>query len=161
MFSPCCLANPFSQRISERKYQWRTLPCSCSFSRHECQCGCNKVCLWIQLLFVFTITGEDKKKDTKPCCMAGVLSTVICTFYILDLKWIADAMWNMNLFYVTMMSQVNGWFQRHLTVVYFVTLLNKTIFSYFYTSETCFSVRRSLKKSGTIFYFTMYCSSLL
>lgn len=74
-----------------------------SFSRHECQCGCNKVCLWIKLLFVFTITGEDlrkKKEDTEPCCMAGVPSTVICTFYILDLKWIADAMWNMNLFYV-------------------------------------------------------------
>lgn len=67
---------------------------------------------------------NGKKEDTKPCCMAGVSSTVICTFYILDLKWIADAMWNMNLFYVTMMSQVNNWFQRHLTVDYFVALLN-------------------------------------
>lgn len=66
MFSPCCLANPFSQRMSERKYQRRTLPCSCTvFSRHECQCGCNKVCLWIQLLFVFTIMGEDLKKKKK------------------------------------------------------------------------------------------------
>lgn len=32
VFSPCRLADPFSQRMSGRKYQRRTLPCSCTVS---------------------------------------------------------------------------------------------------------------------------------
>lgn len=51
-----------------------------SFSRHECQCGCNKVCLWIQLLFVFTIMGEDLKKKKRKKRRHQTMLYGRCTF---------------------------------------------------------------------------------
>lgn len=66
-----------------------------SFSRHECQCGCNKVCLWIKLLFVFTITGEDlrRKKEKKKTLNHVVWPVYRQLSFALFIFWI----WNESL----------------------------------------------------------------
>lgn len=119
---------------------------------------------------MFTITGEDLRKKKKGkkrrhWTMLYGRCTVNCHLHFLYFGFEMNRWCHVKyepILCITMMSQVNSWFQRHLTVVYFVTLLNKTVFAFGFYWKIFVVWWGQWRNTGKIGYaIIFYCSSLL